>query len=240
MELIWKEIGETPLTCIERYRKVSGISESTPMTYAGRLDPMAEGILPVLVGEECKQKDQYLDCDKEYEFRILVGFKTDTHDLLGLVQEVSPDDFNSTLLQESLSKFIGIQIQTYPAFSSKPFLGKPLFQHAKDGTLPSSMPKREITIYTLEYLGMSLIEKNILQNEIMHKINSVMGDFRQLEIIDKWEEIFSKTDKKQFQLLSLKMKCSSGTYVRQFVDEMSNFFKIPLVTFSITRTKVFL
>ena len=55
-----KEIGETPLECMERFRLSKGLDPLLPMTYAGRLDPMAEGVLLVLVGEECKNKDKYL------------------------------------------------------------------------------------------------------------------------------------------------------------------------------------
>ena len=56
--LLYKELGQTPLECILEYKKNTG--EERPMTYAGRLDPMAQGLLLCLVGEECKNKDQYL------------------------------------------------------------------------------------------------------------------------------------------------------------------------------------
>jgi len=55
------------------------------MTYAGRLDPLAEGLLLVLTGEECKNKEKYLGLDKEYEVDVLFGFATDTYDILGKV-----------------------------------------------------------------------------------------------------------------------------------------------------------
>ncbi|MEY2671815.1 MAG: tRNA pseudouridine synthase tRNA pseudouridine55 synthase, partial [Candidatus Parcubacteria bacterium] len=47
--------------------------KNLPMTYAGRLDPVAEGLLLVLVGDDCKEKDKYLDLNKEYELSILFG-----------------------------------------------------------------------------------------------------------------------------------------------------------------------
>ena len=53
------------------------------MTYAGRLDPMASGLLIVLAGEETKNKEKYLNLDKEYLFEVLFGFKTVTYDFLG-------------------------------------------------------------------------------------------------------------------------------------------------------------
>ncbi|MCX6720304.1 MAG: hypothetical protein NTW11_00645 [Candidatus Staskawiczbacteria bacterium] len=62
---------------------------NVPMTYAGRLDPMASGVLVVLAGPEIKNKEKYLALDKEYEFSILFGFSTDTYDILGKVIDAS-------------------------------------------------------------------------------------------------------------------------------------------------------
>ena len=43
--IAYKNIGETPLECLERHRKERSIDKDIPMTYAGRLDPMAEGLM---------------------------------------------------------------------------------------------------------------------------------------------------------------------------------------------------
>ena len=58
---------ETPLQCLEFFRLKYKEYKNIPMTYAGRLDPMASGVLVILVGEECKKKEKYLKLDKEYE-----------------------------------------------------------------------------------------------------------------------------------------------------------------------------
>jgi len=80
-----KKEGETPLFALEKFRRKNPKYLNTPMTYAGRLDPMASGVLVILAGEEIKNKDKYLGLDKEYEFSILFGFSTDTYDILGKV-----------------------------------------------------------------------------------------------------------------------------------------------------------
>ena len=87
--IIYKKVGETPLEALENFRTKrldEGHVEyrNIPMTYAGRLDPMAEGDLLILIGEECKKKDAYLGLDKEYEVEVLFGIETDTHDVLGI------------------------------------------------------------------------------------------------------------------------------------------------------------
>ena len=88
--LLEKAVGQTPLQCMEAWRTESGIAANAPLTYAGRLDPMASGKLLVLIGEECKNKDRYLALDKTYEFSVLLGIGSDTHDVLGRLQTKLP------------------------------------------------------------------------------------------------------------------------------------------------------
>jgi len=256
-----KNLGETPLECLERIRKERGIDTNISMTYAGRLDPMAEGLMIILVGEECKKKDQYLGLDKTYKFEILVGFETDTHDLLGLVENVASEISNSSgprisspesgrarpdhseslfssALTSAIFDFIGTFTQKYPNFSSKTVGGKQLFQLSKDDELPSYMPEHEVTIYNLKQTSSRTISKGELQTEILRRINLVHGDFRQEEIIQKWEEVFENTPQKSFEIISCTLSCSSGTYVRQLVADIGNKLSTPLVTYSINRTKV--
>ena len=73
-----KKEGETPLESLENFRAKNKKYQDVKMTYAGRLDPMASGVLLVLAGDETKNKEKYLNLDKEYEFEILFGFATDT------------------------------------------------------------------------------------------------------------------------------------------------------------------
>jgi tRNA U55 pseudouridine synthase TruB len=66
----------------------------------------------------------------------------------------------------------------------------------------------------------------------------VKGDFRQEEIIKRWQEVFKDSDQKEYLILSCVVECSSGTYVRQLVADLSEKIGIPLVTYSIKRTRV--
>ena len=84
---LYKERGETPLERIERFRKTHPEYRKLPMSYAGRLDPMAEGVLLVLVGEENRNRETHLSLTKKYEFDVLFGFATDTYDVLGVLTD---------------------------------------------------------------------------------------------------------------------------------------------------------
>lgn len=237
MYTILKEIGETPLDCLKRVREREGISMDIPMTYAGRLDPMAEGLMIMLAGEECKEKDHYLGLSKAYEFEVLVGFETDTYDLLGLVKSARNETVSSERFTGVLDTFVGEYDQAYPAYSSKPVDGKPLFQHAREGN-KIEIPTHRVTIESLTVTDVRNITADVLKTEITEKIGKVRGDFRQSDILKEWGGVLENNPQKEFQIFSCTVSCESGTYVRQLVHDLGIKIGVPCVTYSIKRTKV--
>lgn len=217
-----KNIGETPLECLERVRIEKGIASDVPMTYAGRLDPLAEGQMIILVGEECKNKEKYLDYDKEYEIEILFGFSTDSYDILGLVNE----NKRSNLPEINLNKYIGKFEQKYPRYSSKVIAMK---------DIPEEMPSREVEIYSIEDFGKREMKGSDLVREILEKISLVKGDFRQNEITARWSSISEEIRDSYFTILKLKVRCSSGTYMRTLAHNIGNDIGIPALAYSIKR-----
>ncbi len=261
---LYKKMSETPLECIQRFQKENPDYKNEKMTYAGRLDPMAEGELLVLVGEECKKKDEYLGLDKEYEMDILFGFSTDTYDILGLIKKTGvgllldlgladPSDYDVVRhggkVERFLGKLIGKSMQKYPPFSSKTVDGKQLFQITKDGELDSeNLPEKEIEIYEAELLKNYYISGRDLKADIMKRILLINGDFRQEEILDKWDrELKRRRDPKlsvgrqeeQFLISKIRVKCSSGTYMRSIAQNLGKFLGVPALALKIKRTKIF-
>ena len=181
-------MGETPLECLGRLQTDNPKYEDVKLTYAGRLDPMAEGELLVLVGEECKDKDNYLGLDKEYEFEVLLGFETDTNDILGLLQgvqspKVGREDYDVGRHQGKMERFLesikGKQMQKYPAFSSKTIEGKPMFELAKVGKLEGKeIPKREIEIYEADFIKSYWITGSDLKTDVLKRILLVLSQIR--------------------------------------------------------------
>ncbi len=230
-----KNLGETPLQVLDRLRLGGPEYKNLPMTYAGRLDPMAEGELLVLVGEECKNKEKYLSLDKEYEFESVFGFKTDSFDLLGISKTLSFDKRKVLEnFEDEIKNSAGKFFQEYPPFSSKTVGGVPLFKKTRDGDV-FDLPKKEVEIYEAEFLGFREISGNDLLIEIKRRIGLVRGDFRQDEVIKVWEENFQNREEETFLIARARIKCSSGFYVRAFVNDLP----FPATTFSIKRTKFF-
>lgn len=203
------------------------------MTYAGRLDPMASGLLLVLAGEETKNKEKYLALSKEYEFEVLFGFATDTYDILGKITHSNMGaDVGTTRrkIKANLKYFRGKFKQKYPLYSSR------TIKKARAG-IHVETEEREINVNSLKLMKINKISSKKLLINIEKRIKKVKGDFRQKEILTLWR----KTLKQGPSLLTVagfKIKCSSGTYVRSIANSLGERIKIPALAFSIKRTKI--
>lgn len=239
---IYKNLGETPLEALERLRMREHISSDIPMTYAGRLDPMAEGLLIILIGDACREenKKNYLGLDKAYEVEILVGFDTDTHDLLGLIQNMETNVDHKIVLEkvhQEISAWVGEFQQTYPLYSSKTVSGKQLFSYGHSGE-EVQLPTHMVQIYSLSYISSRNIQGKVLETYIDENIAKVRGDFRQKEIVETWHEKLHPMQKEAFLLIKLEVVCGSGMYVRQLVHDIGEKLAIPMLMFSLKRTRV--
>ena len=235
-----KKEGETPLEALIKLRAKKKIDLGIKMTYAGRLDPMAKGLLLVLAGDEVRNKDKYLSLDKDYEFEILFGFKTDTYDILGKLNEAKHSECRKSDLEikikENLQQFTGRFLQQYPLYSGKTVKGKKLFEYAREGKNITA-PGREVKIKSLKFLKLREIgARNLLRN-VERRIKKVKGDFRQEEISRIWRKRLTK-NQNTFYVASFKTTCSSGTYVRGIADSLGEKLGIPALAFSINRTRI--
>lgn len=215
---VYKPVGLTPLGAIEKFKDTHPEYKGEKISYAGRLDPMAEGLLLLLIGDENKKRKSYENLKKTYEFTILLGIETDTYDILGKIVYSNFTFDIGNLTFDILQSFLGKRLQTYPPYSSKTVLGKPLYWWARQNKLQEvAMPEKEIEIYDIQLLGQETITIQNLRFMIQDKIQKVTGDFRQDEILKTWENFFNNLAIQQSNHLSVvhcTVTCSSGTYVR--------------------------
>ncbi len=238
--LLDKKEGDTPLEALEIFRSKNKSYKDIKMTYAGRLDPMASGLLLVLAGEETKNKEKYLALDKEYEFEILFGFTTDTYDILGKIVKHSSSSSDKKelekLIKKHLKHFIGKFTQKYPIYSSKTVKGKQLFAYARSGE-DVEIPTREVNVKSLKFIKIHTVTNKKLFDKINKRVHKVRGDFRQKEILKLWDKYLC-TSTLKYNIASFKIKCSSGTYVRGIANSLGENIDIPALAFSIKRTKI--
>lgn len=237
---VYKPISKTPLEALNLFKKKFPEYKDSKLAYAGRLDPMAEGVLLILVDEECKNRDHYQELDKEYEFDLMFGVKSDTFDVLGELEfeekfkPVSNDD-----VKQILKSFEGEILQTLPIYSSTLVNGRPLYWWAKSNQISNiTIPKRFVKVYKIEFVKEFEISKLDLKSQIISRIQNVTGDFRQEEIIQDWEEFFEKSKEESFKIFRFKANVSSGTYIRALVNDIGKILDNKAITLAILRTKV--
>jgi tRNA pseudouridine55 synthase len=239
---VYKPVGKTPLECVEEYKSKHRLDPTITVSYAGRLDPMAEGVLLLLVGDANKKRREYEHLNKEYEVTVLVGFATDTGDLMGKLI-MNNDQLRITnkrkQLGEVISSFVGLVEQKYPIYSSAKVRGKPLYWWARKGRLDEiEIPSHKVQIDSIKLVSEDAITNEALLKYIVESVGSVKGDFRQDEIIKQWKGVCASMPISVQALFTLRISCGSGTYMRQLVADIGEKLNIPLVAFKIKRTRV--
>lgn len=262
--VIDKKPGQTPLECVNEVKIAHPEWNHIPMTYAGRLDPLASGVLLILTGDECLKKDEYMALPKEYEVTILFGFATDTYDVMGKVVNIAkylgspveeypqgevdglmhpprllatPQEGNK--IQDVLSRFTGRIAQAYPPYSSRTVDGKPLFQWAREGKLDEiTIPSHDVFVESINIVESNVVSGSELYTYIKTAIANVKGDFRQTEILDIWAEILGAQKNTQFQTMTVRISCGSGVYVRSIAHELGIALGVPALALNIIRTRI--
>ncbi len=231
--IVQKEEGETPLAALERFRSTRTELAGIPMTYAGRLDPMAHGSLIILIGDACKERDAYTALDKEYVFEILFGVSTDTADILGIVQKSMP----SIVRNPENCVSVGEYRMPYPAFSSKTVNGKSLFQYALEGTLDTiTIPETNMTVRSVVFDGSRPVGRDELLSNIRARLGSIQGgavnDFRKDDVLASWDTIATG----DYTIARFTAVVSSGTYIRSLSEMAGYRIGVPALAYSIERT----
>lgn len=127
--------------------------------HVGTLDPLAEGVLPVLFGVATRLQDYLLDQDKAYEFDVTLGIATDSMDREGQVVAECPwQHVTMDALAAAARSLLGQITQVPPIYSAIKYQGKPLYEYARSGKgeqVDMDRVSREVTIHSLELLGFS-------------------------------------------------------------------------------------
>lgn len=132
--------------------------------HTGTLDPMATGVLPVLVGKGTLLSKYLINHDKIYTATLKIGMKTDTGDITGNVIEQKECDaqilMNEEKINKALNSFVGKQKQIPPMYSAIKVNGKKLYEYARSGQNVEIAP-RKIEIYNMKLISISKEQKEI-------------------------------------------------------------------------------
>ena len=210
--LVYKKKGKTSRNVVENISKRYGVKAG----HIGTLDPMAKGLLPVLVGNTCKLSKYLMEHDKTYLVEMKFGYNTETLDIEGEILEedksfrennIVDNEFFDRIIS-AMKKEMGTKKQIPPIYSAKKLNGKKLYEIArkdKEKAIEMAREKaKEITIYNM--YDISLKE---------------LWDNNPKDIV-----------------LSFKVECSSGTYIRSLVRDIAENMKTIAIMTDLKRIAV--
>lgn len=123
--------------------------------HTGTLDPVATGVLPILIGDATKLSDNLTAENKVYRVKMLLGVETNTYDITGKIVYASVVDKDEIYIRERIKRFIGVQEQIPPAFSAIKVDGKRAYEYAREGKEVTLKP-RKIEIYDINNIAVDL------------------------------------------------------------------------------------
>ena len=131
--------------------RVRGLFNAVKAGHTGTLDPAADGLLPVCLGEATKFTQLLLDADKSYSARVMMGVTTTTGDAEGEVLARKPPVQDRAQVERVVAQFTGDIQQVPPMYSALKHQGKPLYEYARAG-IDIPRESRNISIYELQVL----------------------------------------------------------------------------------------
>ncbi len=152
--LIDKPFGPTSHDVVDAVRRTTGEGR---VGHAGTLDPMATGLLIVLVGVFTRLEPFISGEDKTYRARIAFGFATDTDDALGKQTRTgppSPELLDPDFARTTLSGFVGRMMQRPPAFSAIKVAGQAAYRSARRGR-PVDLEPRPVEVHVARLVDIS-------------------------------------------------------------------------------------
>lgn len=146
--LLSKPAGITSFAAVAKIKRICGEKR---VGHTGTLDPMATGVLPVLLGRATTLSSIMLDGNKRYTATVKLGVTTDTDDITGKVLTESKVNISAVELQDALKHFTGKITQTPPMYSALKKDGVRLYDLARQGKTVE-IPSREVEVFSINLL----------------------------------------------------------------------------------------
>jgi tRNA pseudouridine55 synthase len=209
--LVNKPKGITSHDVVYHVRKVM---DTKAVGHAGTLDPMAEGLLIVLLGEATKFSNQIMGQNKVYVAELCLGLKTESWDLdsplmeeFYLKNKINFDlNFEKEFLEQKVSNLVGDLQLSVPIYSAVKIKGKKLYDYARDGDTIVT-PTRTMRFYKSQFLSSEIVDL---------KLEGV-----------------------SFSTLKIKvyLECEKGAYIRSWVHHLGEILGIGAVMTSLVRVQ---
>ena len=191
--LVNKPVGITSFKLVHIIKKKLKVKKAG---HCGTLDPLASGLMIVLIGKYTKLQDKFMKQDKVYYATVKLGLKTDSGDLDGKI--ISQSDYSHVtkdLIEQTCKSFTGKIEQVPPMYSALKVNGQKLYELARKG-ITVERKAREITVYNID-------------------------------LTDYQKDNFS-----------IRVKCSSGTYIRTLAEDIGTKLNTDTVLINLVREEI--
>ncbi len=174
-----KHKGVTSHDIVFKIRKLFGTKK---VGHTGTLDPLATGVLPILIGRSAKAAEYLLCQDKKYIAKIQLGITTDSEDITGKVLSKSDTLPTKTEFIEACNKFVGDIKQIPPMYSALKVNGKKLVDLAREGVVIERQA-RDITVHSINVLssdeenGVYEIEAHVSKGTYIRTLCADIGNY---------------------------------------------------------------
>lgn len=228
-------MGPTTVQALELLRACDPSLRTVKLGHAGRLDPLAEGLVAVLVGDETREVHARRGADKTYTLEVLFGLATDSYDSLGLVTAVRPVRVGAAAVGEAAARWVGTVAQRCPPFSQARVQGRSMIAwgHAGVAVEPPTLIRH---IANIELISLRESVIGDLATEATTRVGRVWGDFRQDAIRAGWADLGARRE--AVTLAELTVDCSAGTYMRSLAADLGAALGSPAMAWRIRRTRV--
>ncbi len=168
--LVDKPSGMTSHDVVSRVRRLAGTKE---VGHSGTLDPLASGLMVVLLGEATKLSSIVTEGDKAYEVQVQLGIETDTLDITGQVEKTTPVAVKKDEVVAKALALLGEMQLPIPLFSAKKIDGKKLYEYAREGE-EVEIPSKSMTFWDVTYIENLEAEK---ENRYSFHLHCSKGSF---------------------------------------------------------------
>lgn len=148
-----KPSGPTSTSCLEKIKRTLG---QRKIGHAGTLDPLAQGVLLVLLGQATKIAAYLTEGRKLYQGVLRLGVETDTYDVLGkVVHTVDCGGLTPSQVRPALLEWLQLREQDVPPYSAAKHQGRPLYALSRSG-LDVPQKRKPIQIFQVEVMDIDL------------------------------------------------------------------------------------
>jgi len=201
-----KPLGPSSTQALARARWLIGAAKAG---HGGTLDPLASGVLPVLLGEATKFAHDLLDADKSYEACVRLGVQTRTADAEGEIIACTAPICDEALIRAACAEFVGEIVQVPPIHSALKKDGRPLYEYARAG-IAVEVPSRVVRIDRLDVLSLSEASSSpsdsVAGRACWPPLDRSDPAWASVQPLDIW----------------IAVDCSKGTYIRTLAADLGH------------------